>query len=44
VSLKNIELSCDTFFDVAISEHDKLSNFTFENFVVESKNVALIKK
>ncbi|QIP15037.1 exopolygalacturonase [Spirosoma aureum] len=44
VSLKNIELSCDTFFDVAISEHDKLSNFSFENFVVESKNAAIDKK
>ncbi|WP_338877216.1 glycosyl hydrolase family 28 protein [Spirosoma sp. SC4-14] len=44
ISLKNIELSCDTFFDVAISEHDKLSNFTFENFVVDSKNAAIDKK
>ncbi|AUD01021.1 rhamnogalacturonidase [Spirosoma pollinicola] len=44
VSLKNIELRCDTFFDVAISEYDKLSNFTFENFEVESKNAAINKK
>ncbi|WP_026308785.1 rhamnogalacturonidase [Spirosoma spitsbergense] len=44
VSLKNIKLSCDTFFDVAISEHDRLSNFTFENFVVDSKNAAIDKK
>ncbi|QJW90182.1 exopolygalacturonase [Spirosoma taeanense] len=43
VRLKNIELTCDTFFDVAISDHDKLSNFTFENFVVESKNAAIDK-
>ncbi|MBD2702430.1 exopolygalacturonase [Spirosoma sp. BT702] len=43
VVLKNIELKCDTFFDVAVSERDKLSNFTFENFAVESKNAAIDK-
>lgn len=43
VSLKNIELTCDTFFDVAPSEHNKLSNFTFENLVVDSKNAAIDK-
>jgi polygalacturonase len=43
VSLKNIELKCDIFFDVAVSERDKLANFTFENFVVESKNSAIDK-
>ena len=41
VRLKNIELRCDTFFDVAISEHDRLANFTFENVVVDSKNAAI---
>jgi polygalacturonase len=44
VTLKNIELSCNTFFDVAVSEHDRLSNFSFENLVVESKNTAIDKK
>ncbi|MDB5240250.1 MAG: exopolygalacturonase [Spirosoma sp.] len=44
ISLKNIALTCDTFFDVAISEHDKLSNFTFEDFEVISKNAAIDKK
>ncbi|GAB4010289.1 exopolygalacturonase [Spirosoma sp. KCTC 42546] len=44
VSLKHIELSCDTFFDVAISEYDRLSNFIFENVAVESKNAAIDKK
>lgn len=44
VTLKNIDLTCDTFFDVAVSERDKLSNFTFENFAVESKNAAIDKK
>lgn len=43
VMLKNIELVCDTFFDVAVSERDKLSNFTFENFAVESKNTGMDK-
>ena len=43
VTLKNIDLTCDTFFDVAVSKRDKLSNFTFENFAVESKNAAIDK-
>ncbi|GAB3036748.1 rhamnogalacturonidase [Spirosoma pulveris] len=43
ISLKNIELTCDTFFDVAPSEHNKLSNFTFENLVIDSKNAAIDK-
>ena len=44
VTLKNIELTCDTFFDVAVSENDRLTNFTFENFRVESKNAAIDKR
>ncbi|MBB6002348.1 glycoside hydrolase family 28 protein [Arcicella rosea] len=43
VSLKNIEVKCDIFYDVAISEYDKLSNFSFENFTVESKNASIDK-
>ncbi|RRB04933.1 rhamnogalacturonidase [Larkinella rosea] len=43
VVLKNIELECDTFFDVAVSERDKLADFTFENFTVKSKNPAIDK-
>lgn len=43
VTLKNIEVKCDIFYDVAVSEYDKLSNFTFENFKVESKNPAIDK-
>ncbi|MEA5406082.1 glycosyl hydrolase family 28 protein [Arcicella sp. DC2W] len=43
VSLKNIEVKCDVFYDVAISEYDKLSNFSFENFTVESKNASIDK-
>ncbi|MEZ4951088.1 MAG: glycosyl hydrolase family 28 protein [Saprospiraceae bacterium] len=30
ITLKNIDFECDVFFDVAITEHDKLSNFTFK--------------
>ncbi|MGX7690062.1 rhamnogalacturonidase [Flectobacillus roseus] len=43
VTLRNIEVKCDIFYDVAVSEYDKLSNFTFENFKVESKNPAFDK-
>ena len=43
VTLRNIEVKCDIFYDVAVSEYDKLSNFTFENFKVESKNPAIDK-
>ncbi|MFN8354066.1 MAG: glycosyl hydrolase family 28 protein [Spirosomataceae bacterium] len=43
ISLKNIELRCDIFYDVAISEYDKLSNFYFENFNITSKNPAIDK-
>lgn len=31
------------FFDVAVSAHDRLSNFTFENLVIDSKNAAIDK-
>ncbi|WP_420148309.1 rhamnogalacturonidase [Spirosoma sp.] len=43
VTLKNIDITCNTFFDVAVSKRDKLSNFTFENFAVQSKNAAIDK-
>ncbi|GAB3901407.1 glycosyl hydrolase family 28 protein [Larkinella knui] len=43
VMLKNIELVCDTFFDVAVSERDKLADFTFENFRVKSQNATMDK-
>ena len=31
---------CDIFFDVAITENDRLSHFSFENFVIQAKNNA----
>ena len=44
ITLKNIELKCDVFFDIAITEYDKLSNFTFENLKIEAKNSAINKE
>jgi polygalacturonase len=38
IKLRNIELKCDNFFDVAITEYDRLSDFTFENLNIEAKN------
>jgi hypothetical protein len=36
--LKNIELKCDVFFDVAISKQSVLSNFDFDNLNIETKD------
>jgi hypothetical protein len=38
IVLRNIGLKCEIFFDVAISEYDRLSNFTFENLTIDAKN------
>ena len=38
ITMRNIKLKSITFYDMAITEHDKLSNFTFENIEVEAKN------
>jgi len=43
ISLKNIDLKCEVFFDVAISENNRLKNFSFENLNIEAKNGALDK-
>jgi len=40
VTIKNIDLTCSIFYNVAISQYDKLSNFSFENINVQSKNPA----
>lgn len=37
VTMRNINLSCDTFFNVRPSDQYKLSNFTFENLNIEAK-------
>lgn len=31
------------FWSIAISEHDRLYNFTFENFMVKSRDAAIDK-
>ncbi len=38
ITMKNIKLDCAIFYDVAITEYDRLSNFTFKNITVNSKN------
>ena len=38
ITLKNIEMKCDIFFDIAITEYDRLAQFTFEKVNVEAKN------
>ncbi len=43
ITLKNIELKCEIFYDVAISEYDRLSNFKFENLAIEATNGAIDK-
>jgi len=40
ITMRNINLSCDIFFDVAITEHDRLSNFVFQDLTVEAANAA----
>ncbi len=43
ITLKNIELKCDVFVDIAIGEYDRLSNFTFDNLKITAKNSAYNK-
>ncbi|UYQ91776.1 glycosyl hydrolase family 28 protein [Chitinophaga horti] len=43
ISLKNINLKCDVFFDVSPGEYDKLSKFNFENLDITAKNAAYDK-
>lgn len=38
ITMKNIDLKCDIFYDMKITEYDKLTNFTFENIKVEAGN------
>lgn len=44
ITLKNIDLKCTVFFDVAPGEHDKLSNFTFENLDIKAEKSNLNKE
>ncbi|MFI1743223.1 rhamnogalacturonidase [Thalassobellus sediminis] len=38
ITMRNIDVKCDIFYDMKITEYDKLTNFTFENINVEAKN------
>lgn len=44
ITLRNIELECEVFFDIAITEHDRLSDFTFENLKIKAENNAINKE
>ncbi len=37
ITMKNIDLDCDIFFDVAITEYDRLADFSFENLNIRAK-------
>ncbi len=37
ITLKNIDLKCDIFFDIAINQYVKLKEFHFENLNIETK-------
>lgn len=43
ITLKNIDLKCDVFFDIAINQYVKLKDFTFENLNIDTKNAAIDK-
>ncbi|MGG7664511.1 rhamnogalacturonidase [Dyadobacter sp. BHUBP1] len=43
ISLKDIKLKCEIFFDVSPGEYDKLSEFNFENLNITAKNAAYDK-
>ncbi|WP_439489321.1 rhamnogalacturonidase [Algoriphagus sp.] len=38
ITMKNIDLDCDIFFDVAITEYDRLADFSFENLNIRAQN------
>ncbi len=39
VTMRNITLSCNTFFDVHASDQYKMEDFTFENLQIKAKNI-----
>jgi polygalacturonase len=41
ITMKNIELDCEIFFDVAITEHDRLRDFSFENLTIRATNAKI---
>nr|WP_321408166.1 glycosyl hydrolase family 28 protein [uncultured Carboxylicivirga sp.] len=38
ITMRDIELDCEIFFDINTTEYDKLSNFTFENLNITAEN------
>ncbi len=38
ITFNNIDLNCDVFFNVNITENDKLSDFTFKNLNIKTNN------
>ncbi|MCB0669728.1 MAG: hypothetical protein KDC80_28075 [Saprospiraceae bacterium] len=44
ITLRNIKLDCEIFFDVAITENDRLSDFTFTNLEVTAADETFDKK
>src|SRR5690606_27671979 len=36
ITMRNINLDCEIFFDVAITEHDRLADFSFENLEIRA--------
>ena len=43
ITLKNIDMDCEVFFDVAITKYDRLKNFTFEDLTIKAKKAAVDK-
>jgi polygalacturonase len=43
ISLKNIKLDCDIFYDVEITDQSRLSNFHFENLDITTKKGTIDK-
>lgn len=38
ITLRNIDMKCNIFFDIAITQYDKLAQFAFENLKVVAQN------
>ena len=43
ITMKNINLKCDVFFNVSTNKYNRLSNFTFKNLTITAKNSAIEK-
>ncbi len=38
ITLRNMKVKCNTWYDMKITENDRLSNFRFENLKIQSEN------